>query len=63
MFSDDNKKIGVIKFNLITNNFKSQFCGLGGINMENIKKIRLTKSVGISGIRIINNLKFINKLM
>lgn len=63
MFGDDHKKIGVIKFNLITNNFKSQFCGLGGINIENIKKIRLTNSVGISGIRIINNLKFINKLI
>lgn len=63
MFGDDNKKIGVIKFNLITNNFKSLFCGLGGINIENIKRIQLTKSVGISGIRIINNLKFINKLI
>jgi len=63
MFGVDHKKIGVIKFNLITNNFKSLFCGLGGINIENIKRIQLTKSVGISGIRIINNLKFINKLI
>jgi hypothetical protein len=63
MFGEDHKKIGVIKFNLITNNFKSLFCGLGGINIENIKRIQLTKSIGISGIRIINNLKFINKLI
>jgi hypothetical protein len=63
MFSDDHKKIGVIKFNLITNNFKSLFCVLGGINIKNIKRIQLTKSIGISGIRIINNLKFINKLI
>jgi thiamine-phosphate pyrophosphorylase len=49
---DKNKKfLGIIKYNLITLNQKLKFVALGGINDNNYKKIYLTKSIGIAGIR------------
>ena len=43
--------LGVIKFNLIKLNQNSSFVALGGINSLNYKKIYLTKSKGIAGIK------------
>jgi thiamine-phosphate pyrophosphorylase len=49
---DKNKKfLGIVKYNLITLNQKLKFVALGGINDDNYKKIYLTKSSGIAGIR------------
>ena len=49
--SDKNKKyLDIIKFNLLTLNYNSNFVALGGINQNNLKKINLTKSVGFAGI-------------
>ena len=59
----NNKNLGFVKYNLITRNFNTLFCALGGINSLNIRKIYLTKSIGVSGIRIINHLKFINNFI
>lgn len=59
----NNKNLGFVKYNLITRNFNTSFCALGGINSSNIKKIYLTKSIGVSGIRIVNHLKFINNFV
>lgn len=44
------KILGVIKFNLISLNWKIKTLALGGINEKNLKKIRLTKSIGIGAI-------------
>lgn len=55
------KNLGIIKFNLITKNYKSSFCALGGINSSNFKKLLLTKSIGAAGINIINHLSFLRK--
>jgi thiamine monophosphate synthase len=44
-----NQILNPIKFNLISLNWKTEICALGGISNENIKKIKSTKvkSVGI----------------
>ena len=42
--------LNIIKFNLISNVTKKKIICLGGINPTNLKKIYLTKSVGIAGI-------------
>ena len=46
----NNKKLGIIKFNLLSLNWKANIIALGGIKKENIKRIKLTKSVGFGGI-------------
>lgn len=38
------KILGPIKFNLISQNWKTKICALGGINEKNLRKIKLTKS-------------------
>jgi len=45
-----NKILGILKFNLISLNWKIEILALGGISNENIKKIRLTKCAGIGAI-------------
>jgi thiamine monophosphate synthase len=42
-----NRILGILKFNNKSLNWKIKLCALGGINYENLKKIRLTKSEGI----------------
>ena len=46
----DNKKLGIIKFNLLSNSWKTKIIALGGIKQENMGKIKLTKAVGFGGI-------------
>ena len=57
----ENKKynnfLGIIRFNTLTLNFHNKFIALGGINKNNIRKILLTKSVGIAGISKIVEIK------
>lgn len=42
-----NKILGIARFNLITLNWKTNICALGGITYQNIKLINLTNSVSI----------------
>ena len=42
--------LGITKFNLIANHTKKRVVCLGGINSENLKKIKLTNSKGIASI-------------
>ena len=44
------KNLGILKFNLISLNWKIRILALGGINKKNLKKIKLTKSAGIGAI-------------
>ena len=49
--TEKNRKfLGTVKFNLLSKNTKKKVIALGGINTENLKKIRLTKSNGIASI-------------
>ncbi len=41
------KILGPIKFNLISRNWKTKICALGGVNEKNLRKIKLTKSKSI----------------
>lgn len=52
-----NKKLGVIKFNLLSKNWNLNIIALGGIRRENIRKVNLTKAVGYGGITFFENNK------
>ena len=43
----DNKLLKINKFNLISRHWKQEIYALGGINLENLKKIKMTNSKGI----------------
>ena len=45
-----NKILGINKFNLLTNSWKEKICARGGINSDNIKKLKLTKTRSFAGI-------------
>ena len=47
-----NKFLNMAKFNLLTLNYKTKFIALGGINENNIKKIKLLNVFGYWGITI-----------
>jgi thiamine monophosphate synthase len=44
---NENKLLKINKFNLISKYWKKEIYALGGINLENLKKIKMTKSKGI----------------
>ena len=46
----NNNFLDVIKFNMLSLNTKKNINALGGININNTKRLRLTKSLGIAGI-------------
>ena len=50
-----NKILDVIKYNLISLNWKIITCALGGINFKNYRKIKCTKSNQVGFIRAIKN--------
>ena len=50
-----NKILGTIKFNLITLNWNCKVCALGGIKLNNFRKINLTRARSISFMSLINN--------
>ena len=49
--------LNVNKFNQLSKNWKINTFALGGINLENIKKIKMTKAKGIGFSGLISNLK------
>ena len=44
------KFLGIIKFNLISNQFKNKIIALGGVNENNYKKLKTTNSIGFASI-------------
>lgn len=53
----NNKILGLIKFNLITLDWKKKLIALGGINESNLRKIFLTKCRGLGFVSWMRNLK------
>jgi len=51
------KILTISKFNQISKNWKIDVYALGGVNFENIKKIKMTKAKGVGFISLISNLK------
>lgn len=48
-----NKTLGITRFNLISRNWNTDLCALGGINEKNLKKIYFTKATSIAFQRYI----------
>jgi len=48
-----NKILNVCRFNLISKNWTSKICALGGITKNNLKKIKMTKADAIGFISLI----------
>ena len=46
----NNKILGISKFNLLTINQNANFVALGGLNKNNLSKIKMLNIVGVSGI-------------
>lgn len=53
----NNKILGLIKFNLMTLEWKKKLIALGGINERNLRKIFLTKSCGLGFVSLMKSLK------
>jgi len=49
------KNLGIIKFNLLSKISKKPIIALGGIRKYNLKKIKLIKAIGFSGITFFNS--------
>ena len=60
-----NKALGVIRFNILSNQIKSQKVALGGINLKNIKKLNMLNCNGFASISYVresnNNIKNFRK--
>jgi thiamine monophosphate synthase len=52
-----NSILNTHRFNLITLNWKTDVCALGGINLRSLKKIKLTKARSIAFKKLISDLK------
>ena len=47
-----NKILNVCKFNLISMNWERKICALGGINLNNLKKLNMTRSFAVAFISL-----------
>jgi len=54
---NDNKILNIVKFNLISKDWRSYVFALGGVNSNNFKKIGMTGCKGIGFVSFINDLK------
>jgi thiamine-phosphate pyrophosphorylase len=54
---NENKILNIVKFNLISKDWKSYVFALGGVNSNNFKKIGMTDCKGIGFVSFINDLK------
>ena len=52
-----NKILGINRFNLITKNWKTKLCALGGINLNNLKKLKMCKISSIAFISLMDSPK------
>jgi thiamine monophosphate synthase len=52
-----NKILGVIKYNLISRDWTRKTIALGGINLNNLKKIKMTNATSVAFVSLINNAK------
>jgi thiamine monophosphate synthase len=50
-----NKILGVIKYNLISRDWIRKTIALGGINLNNLKKIKMTNATSVAFVSLINN--------
>ena len=48
-----NNILGVLKFNLICQYWRAKICALGGVNLNNFKKIKMTRATSVAFISLI----------
>jgi len=53
----ENKILGLLKFNLVSRNWKIDLCALGGLREANIRKVKLTVANSIAFKRLIEDSK------
>ena len=53
----ENQMLGATKFNLISYGWKNELCALGGINLNNLKKLRMCRVKSIAFISLMNSPK------
>ncbi len=53
----NNKILGINKFNLMSMNWKIKLCALGGINLSNLKKLKMCRVSSAAFISLIENPK------
>ena len=49
----ENKILGPIKFNLISNSWNNDLCALGGISSKRLNKIKLTRATSIAFVSLV----------
>jgi len=52
-----NKILGITRFNLMSTNWSLKLCALGGINLGNLRKLKMSKASSIAFISLINSSK------
>ncbi len=50
-----NNILGILKFNLISRYWKTKICALGGVNLKNFNKLKMTKASSAAFISLISN--------
>lgn len=48
-----NNILGVLKFNLISQYWRAKICALGGVNLNNFNKIKMTRATSVAFITLI----------
>tara|TARA_B100000768_G_C11116085_1_gene305415 strand:- start:103 stop:660 length:558 start_codon:yes stop_codon:yes gene_type:complete len=61
--SKSNKFLGLFRFNLLSSYTNIPIIALGGVNTHNIKRIKMTNSIGIASIKYIQKYKKISKII
>lgn len=52
-----NKILGITRFNLMSINWRLKLCALGGINLDNLRKLKMSKASSIAFISLMNGSK------
>ena len=52
-----NKILGITRFNLMSTNWSLKLCALGGINLGNLRKLKMSKASSIAFISLMNSSK------
>ena len=52
-----NKILGIARFNLMSINWRLKLCALGGINLGNLRKLKMSKASSIAFISLMNSSK------
>jgi len=53
----NNKILGITRFNLMSVNWSLKLCALGGINLDNLGKLKMSKASSIAFISLMNSSK------